>query len=374
MEKCIGIVDCREDSNLQNDFLSLNLAGRPVFSFITESLLSCKRISKVILVTDSLLIRTRAEELFGERIQIANALKVVEPSFIASGRAPFLQPDTIDSAIEKSDGRVMTSYIAKRKISDYFDPSFLGSSTYEVRTNAFVITDGGPEESEKFVLSAEQGLVINTRWDFELALLIRRKQINKELITRNILTRISEKKNIFRNGEPDGICLVGHSQMDFWKIGKIADKNVRNCGIAGINSYEYNEYILTKNLLNCTEKNYILMHGTNDIVCEHTLEENVKSIQNTIDYIINRQPQAKIFFIQCLHTNGRMDRSNRLIDEFNRLLRRNLRNIIWVDTATMDDDFANLKMNYTVDGLHLSDEGYKALQELVELKMAPNNV
>ena len=75
-----------------------------------------------------------------------------------------------------------------------------------------------------------------------------------------------------------GICLVGHSQIDFWNIDSIRNHKVRNCGIAGISSLEYYNDFLTKNLLDSSEDIYLVMHGTNDIVYETDLSEIIKNI------------------------------------------------------------------------------------------------
>ena len=35
----LGCIDCREDENLENDFLILNLWGKPLFSYIVDEML-----------------------------------------------------------------------------------------------------------------------------------------------------------------------------------------------------------------------------------------------------------------------------------------------------------------------------------------------
>lgn len=67
-----------------------------------------------------------------------------------------------------------------------------------------------------------------------------------------------------------------------------------------------------------------------------------------------------------LTCNGRLDRSNKYIDYLNDYLKLNLKEITWIDTSDLDDEFGNLKAEYTIDGLHLSKEGYEVLKNIIE--------
>lgn len=234
--------------------------------------------------------------------------------------------------------------------------------------NTFLVTDGRDSIKRTFNLSLKESLVINTRQDFELALVLKKKENNLVLLKKNILEWI--KENTFQNeGIENEICLIGHSQIDNWDINNINSYKVRNCGICGIcgiSSFEYTGYILKSKLLSCVEDIYIVMHGTNDIVYDYTFEQIFTSINNTIEYIRNTKPNSKIYFLKCLHVNGRLDRSNKYVDYLNDYLKLNLKTITWIDTSDLDDEFGNLKAEYTIDGLHLSKEGYEVLKNIIE--------
>lgn len=180
------------------------------------------------------------------------------------------------------------------------------------------------------------------------------------------MNRIEEKKTVFTSENYGGICLIGHSQIDFWNIDSIKNHKVRNCGIAGISSLEYYNDILAKNLLDCSEDIYLVMHGTNDIVYETDLSEIIKNIERTINYIKEIKLGATIYFLTCLKVNGRLDRSNKAIDKLNDAFSANLKNVRLIDTGALNDEFGLLKSEYTKDGLHLSDKGYEILQNIVE--------
>ena len=121
---------------------------------------------------------------------------------------------------------------------------------------------------------------------------------------------------------------MGHSQIDNWEIGALCGIPARNCGIRGISSFEYNEYILEKGLLDCVEDCYIVMHGTNDFVHGYSFLEIAMSIMKTVEYIRTRKGEAIIYFLSCISVNGRMDRDNRTIRKLNDFLKGELECVI----------------------------------------------
>ncbi len=219
-----------------------------------------------------------------------------------------------------------------------------------------------------FMVPDGEAVVINTPNDFELALVLKKKQENRAIVLRMIEKRMKEKEHVLSNA-PDkkAICLVGHSQLDQWNVSEIAGLKVRNCGISGISSFEYDNYILRDDKLNCNADVFLVMHGTNDIVWDYTISEMVSSIEKTVKYIRRKNVFATIIFLSCLHTNGRMDRNNKKIDELNRMLKEKLKDkVIWLDTSFMDDKYGDLKAEFTPDGLHINEAGYQILKTEVE--------
>lgn len=217
-------------------------------------------------------------------------------------------------------------------------------------------------------LPMDESLVINSVNEFELALVLKKKEMNRGLLTEAIKKRIEEKKRIFEDkSQHDSICLVGHSQLDFWKISSLCGYTVRNCGIAGISSVEYQDYILERNLLACGSPIYVVMHGTNDIVYLYSDEQIIENISYTFQYIRQHNPGAKIFFLSVANTNGRLDRSNKRINQLNIKLKQAFSDIvIIIDLQELNDEFGDLKSDYTIDGLHFSVLGYERLQQIVE--------
>lgn len=46
-------VDCRVDEQLENNFLTLNLLGKPVFLYVIEELFKIKNNGKIYVLTNS---------------------------------------------------------------------------------------------------------------------------------------------------------------------------------------------------------------------------------------------------------------------------------------------------------------------------------
>ena len=371
MKDWIGIVDCRVDEKLENDFLTLNLWGKSVFEYPLEEVAKCG-LGTVIVLANTDFVKESIFTLYGNAVSIMEnfdyeSYKGKKVLFV-SGRAPLVKYSTLKNAINMYRGGVMSTVVATRTVKlphTLKKISLLGENANDER-NVFVLFDGFSENVTHFELTPMESVVINSRNDFELALILKKKELNAPLLRKQILARIEEKKAIFSDENKNGICLVGHSQIDFWNVENLKNHKVRNCGIAGISSKEYYDDILSKNLLKCTEDLYLVMHGTNDIVYELDMCEVVCNIQKTIDYIKERKAKAKIYFLECLTVNGRLDRSNKTILKLNAELRKSLKNVTMIEASSMNDEYGLLKKDYTKDGLHLSEKGYEVLQKVVE--------
>ena len=217
-------------------------------------------------------------------------------------------------------------------------------------------------------IPAIEAMAINSKNMFELAIVLKKKENSKPLLQKAIIDRIEEKIGVLKSiNDADTICFIGHSQIDNWDIDTISGYKVQNCGIRGISSFEYTKYILNKEYLHCNADIYIVMHGTNDIVTDSSDEEIIDSIKHTIDYIYTRNASARIYFLECAHVNGRLDRSNKRIESFNKKLRERLNGlVICVSLNALNDVYGDLKAEYTNDGLHFTEKAYSKLKEIIE--------
>ena len=69
MNDWVGIIDCRVDDSLENDFLTLNLWGKPVFEYPLEEVSKCD-LDKVIVLANSDFIKKTVSNLYGNTVSI----------------------------------------------------------------------------------------------------------------------------------------------------------------------------------------------------------------------------------------------------------------------------------------------------------------
>ena len=226
------------------------------------------------------------------------------------------------------------------------------------------------EKTLAYFMNKEDSIDIDDRLDFEIAITIATKKKKKILLLNMIKERIKEKKLYFEQVKP--ITLIGHSIFDYWEISKLNEYEVNNLGIAGISTKEYIDLILKKDLIKSLGKKIILFSGTNDMVIEGWKKEDTLNwINETISILKSIKKDIEIYFIEVPRVLSRMDRANRVINELNIYLRDSLsKDIKFIELGQdFQDKFGNLKIEFTSDGLHFNENGYKKLKEIVEKEL-----
>ena len=226
------------------------------------------------------------------------------------------------------------------------------------------------EKTLAYFMNKEDSIDIDDRLDFEIAITIATKKKKKILLLNMIKERIKEKKLYFEQVKP--ITLIGHSIFDYWEISKLNEYEVNNLGIAGISTKEYIDLILKKDLIKSLSKKIILFSGTNDMVIEGWKKEDTLNwINETISILKSIKKDIEIYFIEVPRVLSRMDRANRVINELNIYLRDSLsKDIKFIELGQdFQDKFGNLKIEFTSDGLHFNENGYKKLKEIVEKEL-----
>lgn len=225
-------------------------------------------------------------------------------------------------------------------------------------------------KSLAYFMSKEDSIDIDERLDFEIAIGIANKKRKKELLNKSIINRIQEKIDNFNNKAE--ITLIGHSIFDYWDIEKIKNLKVNNLGIAGISTKEYIDYILNKNLMSKVGDKLILFAGTNDMVIENwQKEDTVQWIETIIEYFKNLNPNVEIYLIEVPRVLYRMDRTNSVIIDLNNLLKNSLnKKVKFIELGEkFQDKYGNLKLDYTIDGLHFNKQAYELLKEIIEKEL-----
>ena len=223
------------------------------------------------------------------------------------------------------------------------------------------------KRSKAYFMNKEDSVDIDDSFDFEIAITILNKKNKEENLIKAIKNRIQQKDELF--DEIKDITLIGNSLFDNWKIEKLNNNSVANLGIAGISTKQYQEYILNENKIKHIANKTVIMTGTNDIVDKSlNFEDILNNINKLIESLLKINKNAKIYFIEIPSIAFRMDRNKEEIFKLNEYLKNNLdESIKYIEVNKyMTDDFKNLKLEYTYDGLHFNEEGYKVLEKILE--------
>ena len=166
----------------------------------------------------------------------------------------------------------------------------------------------------------------------------------------------------------DKIIFLGDSITHRYDLKKYYDnKNIINQGIEGNTTKDVLERLQT-GVYDYNVKKVILLIGTNDIGNQEDPIENIKLIINKIKshdnsieiivesiYPINNTKNSKI------KKDVVGTRNNEKIKEICKE-----KNITYVNVyEELTDKNGNLKLEYTVEGLHISDEGYKKITNVL---------
>ena len=189
-------------------------------------------------------------------------------------------------------------------------------------------------------------------------------------VQEKIVTQTKKVKQISPNN-----VFLGDSLTDYFDLdAAFADYSVVNSGIAG-NTTENVLADLTHRVSIFNPSQVFVWLGTNDLRDGKTPEQTLESLQTIIDQIQTERSLAKITLISLIPVNSQVDpytvglRSNDQIQQVNQGLREIAKNekLDYIDLySALKDDQGNLKAEYTVDGLHLSDAGYQVVQEIIE--------
>lgn len=408
----IAIIPARSGSKGLPNKNILMLLDRPLMAYTIDAAINSGVFDRVIVSTDSLEYKIIAEQ-YGAEVIIRNkelssdsatSFMVIEDVLdkyrgydyfvLLQPTSPFRNSEHIKNAVENfeniDNAKFLVSMTESSKSSDLIKPidnslslknfdndfsNYRRQNTKEYYPNGAIFI-GYVEEylrrkhffgegSFAYIMNKEDSIDIDDRLDFEMAILIQNKRLKKINLDNAIIKRINEKKKLFQSVQP--ITLIGHSIFDYWNITKLGGMGVNNLGIAGIDSKRYYEYILEKNLITCVGDNVLLFLGTNDIVIEgwkarHTIEWTEKIIYKLKD--IN--PNVVVYVLSVPPVVGRIDRTNKLINELNISMQRHfssLKNIVWTPlSSSFYDRFGNLNNKYTYDGLHFTQLAYQQLE------------
>ena len=412
----IAIIPARSGSKGLVNKNILMLLDKPIIAYTIEAAIQSNCFSKVIVSTDSLEYKEIAEKYGAEVIMrgenlsndTATSYMVIEDILqkdlgieydyfmLLQPTSPFRNYQHIRESIEKFEKNIesfdflvsMTeatknSTLIKQIEEDGSLKNYdLDFSNYkrqnykEYYPNGAIFIGKNKEYLEKkhffgerslaYFMTKEDSVDIDDKLDFEFAILLMNMKQKEKQLLKNIENRIEEKKEKF--SETKDITLIGHSILDNWNIENFGKYSVNNLGIRGISTIQYNNLILNKNMISTLGKYVFLMAGTNDIVIKNwKKEDTLLWINETLSKINKLNKECKIFFIEVPKVISRADRNNKVIEELNTYLKKELKDKVhYISLKDLEDKFGNLNLEYTYDGLHFNDKGYSKLVEILE--------
>jgi len=414
--KKIAIIPARSGSKGLPNKNILMLGNKPLIAYTIEAALKSNEFERVIVSTDSLEYKyiaekfgaevfMRSEELSNDKassfVVIEDVLNKIETTIdyfvLLQVTSPFRNENHIKESIEVFENSIseydfLVSMQKSDKSSSLIKPIYdsgtleeynIDYSNYsrqkydEYHPNGAIFIGKVKEyleqkhffgkRSKAYFMNKEDSIDIDDSLDFEIAITILTKKNKEENLIKAIKNRIQQKNDLFN--EVKDITLIGNSLFDNWKIEKLSNNTVVNLGIAGISTKQYQEYILDENKIKHIANKTIIMTGTNDIVDKSlNFEDILNNINRLIESLLKINKNTKIYFIEIPSIAFRMDRNKEEIFRLNEYLKNNLDGRIkYIEVnEDMTDDFKNLKLEYTYDGLHFNEEGYKILEKILE--------
>jgi len=198
------------------------------------------------------------------------------------------------------------------------------------------------------------------------------------------LTRLYKKQmdNAFlelsKVAKPGGIVFVGDSITDFFRLNEFFHGiYVINRGIGGDTTDGVLKR-LNESVFALLPSKVFLLIGTNDIGENKSDEHIIRNIREIIDRIREKCPETQIY-LQSIYPVSRVNdkkinkyivgrRTNERIRRINGELKKIARekDIVYIDVFShLTDENGNLKLEYTVEGLHLTIEGYRVCADVL---------
>lgn len=110
-ERMVCVIDCRRDSGSDDDYFTLNVWGKPLFSYVVEECLQSGCFRQIYIVTDSGYLGALADDIFGERVITGKSIpENTEQSiggkryFVVHGCALMLRKESIINVLKSGGG------------------------------------------------------------------------------------------------------------------------------------------------------------------------------------------------------------------------------------------------------------------------------
>lgn len=215
-------------------------------------------------------------------------------------------------------------------------------------------------------------------------MLSKQQEIRKEKEKQKIMElekkkRIEEKIQKEKEEKSENVVFLGDSITEGYDLEKFYEVPSINSGVSG-----YCTDDIIKNLKDFVyiynPTKVILLIGTNDIrFKDYGNKGIVNNIKIIIDEIRENRPYAKIYVESIFPINNKddekinhgmvADRKNSNIMEINEMIKDLCKEekVDYIDLfKELQDEEGNLKLDYTRDGLHMSEEGYELITKKIK--------
>ena len=187
-------------------------------------------------------------------------------------------------------------------------------------------------------------------------------------------------KTIEKTVVDDNYLFLGDSITDFYDLEKFyPDMPVVNSGISGHTTQDILNDMENRVYKYNPSKVFIVI-GINDLAREVKVDDIVNNIKKIVNNIQDNRPYCEIFLESVYPVNRTDDdkidkgvvtekRKNEDVREINQKLKEFSKEekITYIDMySILKDDNDNLKIEYTTEGLHVSEEGYKVITEEIK--------
>lgn len=185
-----------------------------------------------------------------------------------------------------------------------------------------------------------------------------------------------ERKKIIQD---ENIVFLGDSITYMYNLEKYySNYNVVNSGISGNTTSDILSDMENRVYKYNPSKVFLLI-GTNDIERKISEDETIANIKKIVEKIRKHRPYAKIYVESIYPINdtdsNKIDhkmvgiRTNKIINKYNKNIKKycDSNNISYINIYNnLIDNDNNLKLEYTRDGLHISDDGYKVITKTIK--------
>lgn len=191
------------------------------------------------------------------------------------------------------------------------------------------------------------------------AVLNKFRNSNETFLTNKYKSRLSVH-NMLKVDSTD-VVFLGNSITENFEWGEyFVNNKIKN---RGIGSDVIKGVIHRLNTVGSPEKLFVMI-GINDINKGHDLTHMVNDYKELMKKIINENSPRKTYFISVLPTEGQLSKLNNQILNVNKALKELTSEfgIDFIDIhSLMLSSEGKLKKEYSVDGVHLSGEGYSVM-------------